>query len=365
MQGLRDGPDPLESQVPHEYQDIVMRILHFYQFHRRLLDETESRYGSEGADEAVINRLTEKAADALRGPYVKLQKEASRVAASFVADRETLLAAKEYTENVLVPVTLCAPLNHRAYGKPLGYPGDYQVMLYYYANSFEGESVFARVLHKFAVEHPLSAGCRTRKELMVEMMDREHQRVIDRDGDDAVFRVANLGCGPAREISDYISSRRTWPGRAIWTLIDQEERALSVAYMTSQAQISKWGSAAELFLLNLSFVQLLSEGVPFQEPGTQDFVFSTGLFDYIRENRAQTLIRALYDLVADGGFLTIGNACAPQDMFWSAEFLVDWTILYRTREEVLRLAALLPENAEVDVVLEPGKAYYFLTVRKP
>jgi len=111
-------------------------------------------------------------------------------------------------------------------------------------------------------------------------------------------------------------------------------------------------------------VQLLSEGVPLQEPGTQDFVLSTGLFDYIRESRAQTLILALYDLLTDGGLLTIGSAAAPQEMFWSAEFLVDWTILYRTRDEMLRLAALLPESAEVDVVMEPGNAYYFLTIRK-
>jgi hypothetical protein len=43
---------------------------------------------------------------------------------------------------------------------------------------------------------------------------------------------------------------------------------------------------------------------------------------------------------------------------------MDWTMLYRTRDEMLRLAGLLPENAEVSVVLEPGGAYYFLLVRK-
>jgi hypothetical protein len=363
-QGLQLGPGPLEEMVPHEYQDVVMRILHFYQFHRRLLDTNERRYRSEGADDSVIRALTVRAADTLREPYIELQREASRVALSFARDRDTLLAAKEYTENIVVPVTLCAPLNNRAYNKPLGYPGDYQVMLYYYANDFEGESVFAKVLHKFAVEHPLSAGVRTRKDLMVEVMDREHQRVIEANGDATEFRVANLGCGPAREVSDFIATKRNWPGRVTWTLIDQEERALSVAYRTGQAEISKWGSSGSLFLLNLSFVQLLSEGVPLQEPGTQDFVFSTGLFDYIRESRAQTLILALYDLLADNGLLAIGNAVAPQDMFWSAEFLVDWTILYRTRDEMLLLAALLPETAEVDVILEPGQAYYFLTIRK-
>jgi len=363
-QGLKLGPGPLESLVPHEYQDVVMRILHFYQFHRRLLDTNEQRYRGEGADESVIHDLTIQAANALREPYIALQREASKVAASFVHDRDTLLAAKEYTENIVVPVTLCAPLNNRAYTKPLGYPGDYQVMLHYYANSFEGDSVFAKVLHKFAVEHPLSNGVRTRKDFMIEIMDREHERVIERHGDATDFKVANLGCGPAREVSDFIAKKQSWPGSVTWTLIDQEEKALSVAYRTGQAEISRWGSSAKLFLLNLSFVQLLSEGVPLQESSTQDFVFSTGLFDYIRESRAQTLILALYDLLAEDGLLAIGNAVAPQEMFWSAEFLVDWTILYRSRDEMLRLAALLPETAEVEVVAEPGQAYYFLMIRK-
>jgi hypothetical protein len=92
---------------------------------------------------------------------------------------------------------------------------------------------------------------------------------------------------------------------------------------------------------------------------------SAGLFDYLREGRAQTLIRGLYELLAPGGLLAVGNAIAPQPMFWTPEFLGDWTLLYRTREEMLRLARLVPDGAEVEVVVEPGNAYYFLLVRRP
>jgi hypothetical protein len=101
-----------------------------------------------------------------------------------------------------------------------------------------------------------------------------------------------------------------------------------------------------------------------REPGSQHFIFATGLFDYIREKRAQTLILSLYDLLADGGLLMIGNAIAPNEFFWATEFLVDWTLLFRTRDEVMNLAALLPESARVDICVEPSNAYCFLRVRK-
>ncbi len=88
------------------------------------------------------------------------------------------------------------------------------------------------------------------------------------------------------------------------------------------------------------------------------------MFDYLRKNRAQTLVRGLYQLLREGGLMAIGNAVAPNDFFWAAEFLADWTLLYRTKEEMLQLADLLPESAEKEVVAEPSGAYYFLLVRK-
>jgi hypothetical protein len=282
----------------------------------------------------------------------------------FLGDREVLITAKEYTETMLVPLALDIPLTNRAYLKPLGYPGDYQVMMYYYNKGFEGDSLFAKVFHRIGVEHPLAHGVCTRKELIVDIMEREHDRVLETRGDSAVFKVASLGCGPAREVADYVARRRSWPGTAEWTLIDQEEEALSVAFRACQREIGEWGSPGHLHLLNLSFVQMINEGVPLNEPGSQDFIYCTGLFDYIKRSKAQTLICALYDLLASGGMMTIGNALAPVDCFWTPEFFGNWTILYRTREEVRGLGDRLPESAEIEVVPEPGNAYFFLNVRK-
>jgi SAM-dependent methyltransferase len=352
------------AKVPRAYREKVTEILHFFQYYRRALDYHERRFRAEGATDSDLLAFAQRTYETLREPYFQLHREASAAAMEFIANREVLIAAKEYTETLLVPLTLDIPLNNRAYLKPLGYPGDYQVMLYYYNKSFEGDSVFAKVFHRIGIEHPLAHGVCTRKDLIVELTRSEHDRVLAERGDSCEFRVASLGCGPAREVSDYVAERRSWPGSATWTLIDQEEEALGVAYRSCKREIGEWGSAAKLDLLNLAFVQMINEGVPLHDPESQDFIYCTGLFDYIKESRGQVLICALYDLLAPGGKMSVGNAKAPQDCFWTPEFLGDWSMIYRTRDEVERLAGKLPEAAEFEVVTEPGNAYNFLNIRK-
>ena len=362
---FREGPSGTYRLVPPAYRAVVGEIAHFLSFYRRSLAEHERRYRAEGHEGLSSLDLAKRAYEAIHTRWWELQLEASRAALECLADREVLLAAKEYTEALVTPIVLESPIGHRAYHKPLGYAGDYQTMLYYYNNAFEGDTSFGKFIHKFFVgEYPLGVGVRTRKDLIVDLMEMEHNRVVVRDGIDASFRVMSLGCGPAREVCEFIARKREWPGDVTWTLIDQEEDALSIAYRDSRRQIGKWNSRGHLNLLNLSFVQLLSEGLPFQAPASQDLVFSAGLFDYLREPRAQSLIRILYDLLAEDGVMAVGNAVAPNEYFWATEFLVDWTLLYRTREEMLLLARMLPNEAERTVVTDASGAYHFLVVRK-
>lgn len=362
---LRDGCGAVERLVPALYRDQMTKAAHFLSHYNRVLGRQEQRFREDGRGEDASRELAERSYQALCEPWWEINVEASRAAVECLGNREILVAAKEYTEALVTPLVMDSTIGFRAYTKPLGYAGDYHVMLSFYANEFEGKTTLGKVIHKFYVDrHPMGRGVRTRKNLIVGLMKEEHERFISTNPGENTFRVVSLGCGPAREVPDFVAQHRTWDGVIAWTLIDQEEEALSVAYRDSRREIGRWGANARLNLLNLSFVQLLSEGVPLQEPGSQHLIFSAGLFDYLRENRAKILIRGLYDLLAPGGLLAIGNAVAPNEFFWNMEFLVDWTLFYRNREELLDLAVLLPAGAECQVVLEPSGGYYFLLVRK-
>jgi trans-aconitate methyltransferase len=363
---IRMGPHRVRSKVPAPFREVVDEAVYFAQHYKRALDDHEARHraaGPAGRDE--LPKLAERALESIREPWKRLGSQGSIVALQCLSSSEALRAAKEYTETALTPLLLDAPMIRRSYTKPLGYPGDYQVMIYYYNNAFEGDSVFGQVFHKLFMEQPLPNGVRTRCDYVVGLMEEQQNRVVARKMDDAIYRVTSLGCGPARESALFARKRRDWPGQAVWTLIDQEEETLSVAFHDTQVELARSGARGQVRCLNVSFAQLFGDvsSMPGLEP--QDLIFSTGLFDYLRETRAQELLLELYGRLAPGGLLAIGNAASPNDHFWEAEFILDWTLLYRTKEEMLRLADKIPRPAEIDVTLEPGNAYYFLLVRKP
>jgi len=362
---LEAGPGPDWALVPAGYRDVLGEAVHFLQYYRRALDRHQRRYGRRGAaGRDRIVGLAERACDAIRPRWVDLCGRASRAALECLADRRVLVAAKEMTETMVTPLLLECPMVRRSYTKPLGYPGDYQVMQYYYENALEGGSVFSRVFHKYFVEHPLSAGVRTRKDLVVEMTLAELERVRGVRGPDSPLRVLSLGCGPGTEIRDFIARHAPWGGPVRWTLVDQDEEALSVAYSAVQGEIARRRADARAVCLNVAFSQILADPAAIAAAGRQDFVFSTGLFDYLSETRARELVRGLAGMLAPGGLLAVGNAIGPNEHFWSPEFVLDWTLLYRTRDEMRRLAADVAGSPEVDVIEEPGGAYWFLLVRQ-
>ena len=357
---LQSGPVNQLAFIPSPYLEALTRAVHFVQYYRKSFDRHEARYRSANID---TTQLANRGLEAIREPWSEICHAASIAGLDCLGYPEIMRAAKECTETMLTPLLLDAPMVHRSYTKPLGYPGDYRVMMYYYDNKLEGGSVFAQVFHKLFIEHPLSNGVRTRCDFVVGLMQKEHDRVIATN-QGGTFRVTSLGCGPARESAEYIAQRRDWSGDAIWTLIDQEDQTLSVAYNDCHREIAKAGARGRIQCLNVSFSQVLDDPtlVPLSDP--QDLIFSVGLFDYLREVRAQELIGGLYDRLAPGGLLTVGNAAGPNEYSWSPEFILDWTLIYRTRDEMLRLTQNLPKGAEIDVVLEPGQAYYFLLIRK-
>ena len=361
---LRAGPEFWRTRIPQAFQDAVGRAVQFLYFYRRVLDRNEARYRARPVrDGDPLASLAHRALAAIREPWAEIQRSASRAAVACLDDRTILLASKRLTETLVTPILSGCPL-YRAYTKPLGYAGDYQVMRYYYDNALEGDSVFAQVFHKFGAEHPLSNGVRTRKDFVVRLMEEEHARYLARGEAEPVFRVASLGCGPAREVSDFIAHRKEWLGQVTWTLIDQEDEALSIAYNDSHRQLMATGAGGSLQCLHLSFVQIMRDPSLLPIESGQHFIFATGLFDYLAEPVAQVLVRTLFDQLAVGGLIALGNAMGPNDHFWTPEFVLDWTMLYRTREEMLRLGQRLPENAEISVEIEPGNAYYFLLIRK-
>jgi hypothetical protein len=97
----------------------------------------------------------------------------------------------------------------------------------------------------------------------------------------------------------------------------------------------------------------------------QDLIYSVGLLDYLSMRRVQELVRALFEKVAPGGQLIIGNmADVAGGNQWPMEFICDWTLHYRSEAEMHDMAALV-SGATMTLRPDPTGRVYLLYITKP
>jgi extracellular factor (EF) 3-hydroxypalmitic acid methyl ester biosynthesis protein len=252
---------------------------------------------------------------------------------SVMNDRDALQATKHFSELVLTPEFRLGSIWDRSYAKPLGYPGDFEIMNQVYSWQRRGTDTYSMLLHRLGLE--VAECIKTRMELVRAQISTT---IADKNPEHPA-RILSLGSGPAREVELVLSNPRGFGGRAIFTFIDQETAALQYAFEKAYPHILHSSGRAQLQCLHLSFTEILRGVNALENLAPQDLIYSLGLIDYLADRRAAALARRLYETLAPGGLLIIGNMNETQlSNLWPMECIADWTLHYRTEEEMLSWA---------------------------
>jgi len=277
-----------------------------------------------------------------------------------------------------------APFFRQILDRPRGYSGDAEMMRYIYRARFEGKTPFGRFWHLRAIRTASACAVRNRKEFLIE-------RILARPG----TSILSLAAGPAEEIraaldrsaSDYAILALDHDLETLRELRDIRDPRFHAALANAFRMIKGEGRIAIPRLLGSlcgkpsqdfrGWRRLLA---PFKYrfdrlPGQGfDLVYSAGLYDYIwpspenGEEKAQALTRFLFDLVAPGGELVIGNfnPSIPRWNRFCMEFLCDWHLVYRTDHELHELAARidLRQVEGLEIVREPEGINSFFVLKK-
>ena len=278
---------------------------------------------------------------------------------SIRADRDVLQATKQFSELVLTPEFSAGEIWNRSYTKPMGYPGNFEIMNQVYSWQPRGSNAYSMLLHRVGLE--VAECIKTRMEVV-----RKHivtamgTKIAERP-----TRIMSLGSGPAREIELALAGARTFDGRVEFTLIDQETAALRYAFEKTYPSIMRMQGRARLQCVNTSFTDILRGFNALDDMPPQDMIYSVGLVDYLADRRAAMLVHRLYNSLAPGGLLIIGNMNeTPLSNLWPMECIVDWSLYYRDQDEMLNWAApLRPAQAWTET--EPTERVRLLFIRKP
>jgi extracellular factor (EF) 3-hydroxypalmitic acid methyl ester biosynthesis protein len=278
------------------------------------------------------------------------------------ATRNEREALREFSLRHLHPLLMEAPWMHRARTKPLGYPGDYEIMNGLYGNHFSGQSLFAKAVNLSFVTTPAAEAVRTRKDLIKERL----HALLDARGATTPSRILTIAAGPAQEVFELLKERKSIDAPLEIVLFDQDKRALSFSYGRLKRVVAqKWEGRVKVVHLHDSIKRLLRGGSSvFSGHGAFDAVFACGLFDYLQLLTAVSLCRTLYSLVAPGGTLYVGNMVPNNPSRWFMEFHLDWYLVYREVSEMLEFARMAAPEASVQILEEPTGVNPFVALTR-
>jgi hypothetical protein len=337
--------------VPAEYRRLCADVAFMLTRYRRVLDDAEGAAARGGpADRRRLEELTARCAESFTAEFRELWREGYASVLPLLGDRRAVGAAKRLTEQLVTPHLLDGPIWRRSYEKPLGYPGDFQVMQYVYDGTDQGDSAYARLCHRVGIEVGMCV--RTRMQMIAERLTG----LLAGDGE--ALRVASLGCGPAVEVAAALGGLPQHRA-AVFTLIDQDRVALDRAYANVLPLVNARAPRLQADLLQLSFGQLLAGTAALRHLPPQDMIYCAGLIDYLPEQQAQGLVAALFGRLAPGGTLVVGNMKAGTDNVWPLGFVLDWELIYRDEAQMHGLAALT-KPAAVELALDPTGYNYLL-----
>jgi len=265
---------------------------------------------------------------------------------------------RAYFRAQVLPLITHSPLLRRAYEKPLGYAGDYEMMNMLYREHAEGDSLFARALNVYGAQEPAAQANINR----LDYLGAKVRAQVEASGGERV-RLASIGCGPARELSLLLERSPELGPMLDVALIDQEERVITYCERTLGPLAASTGARVQF--IRESIRRLLTARQLATALGERDFVYSAGLFDYLNERSFNALLGALYGTLVPGGQLAIGNVAANNPTRWFMEYCLDWFLIHRSPADLLAFAGRLdPAPTRLEVDAEPLGVNLFLRVWK-
>lgn len=236
-----------------------------------------------------------------------------------------------------------SPHLRRCLEKPLGYAGDYLMMEGVCSRpSGATTSLGAWLDAWFYEDFPPFVSVRHRRDMVAALLSEEHER--------GAARILNVACGGVPELAALDHRVRF----AEIVLLDQDADALRFA----RTRLDGRHADARVTTINMPIRQLNVEA-----GGQFDVVYSMGLYDYLSDRQARRLTGTLWDMVASGGLLVIGNFQGHHWARYVMEAVMDWFLVYRNDDDMKALGRCV-SGARMRVVQDPSGLLNLLQLRK-
>ena len=258
------------------------------------------------------------------------------------------------------PLLEVGVLQHAARFKPRGYAGDFE-MLARICDGYRCDHPLGRAFDEFFQNQAAPQAVRARTEQIAaaiasDCLSRERR----------AYRVVSVGSGPALDVSRAVGMLPEARRSAVRvTLLDMDPDALDFARARLDPLLPG-GAAGTLTCIRTNLFRLPQEADPNVAVEPADFLVCSGLFDYLEDEPAASMLGWFWEQLAPGGSLLVGNFAPHNPTRAYMEWIGNWYLLYRTAAALGELAARagIP-SGQVTVGSERLGVDLFLVARNP
>jgi len=337
--------------LPDDFLSLVYELRTYLTNVKENVDELEERIHSAANS---VKKSYLKAAEMVLGNDVvpKIRDYSIRLHAidKKLTDENQRTLAKEVFRRELHDFFKSGSFINRAWQKPRGYAGDYVMMNQIYENTFEGQTLFAKLIHKWGVNETSSLSVRYRKDYLIDKI--KHAKSIT-----GPVIVGSVACGPAREICDFLEQiQPEKSSNYTFVLMDQDKEALLSAKRRLNNIKFKRGVISEIILLPISVKSILEGSAVANELKGIKFnlLYTAGLYDYLTQPVAKFLTKELYSWVDIKGELIVGNFHPDNPTHTISEYAADWSLIHRNEDDMYDLVDGLKYSSKKVQVDEVG-----------
>lgn len=245
-------------------------------------------------------------------------------------------------------------INRTVCSKPLGYPGDYTIMNYFYNfhNRYLGNSSYEKFINYYSCNIPDALSVVKRKDFF-------RKKILKTLHTKNSARILSIGSGPGRELIELTQEGRvTKPLHFV--CLDFEERALDYMRREIKKVDSKKRTHLNLKFINRNLLGLIKDKNIKSELGKYDLIYSSGLFDYLSDKVASKILETLCELLDKEATLIICNADEKNAKHRGYyEMLGDWQLNYRTQEGMLSWTKGIQSTQDIKFI-RPDRKNLFL-----
>ena len=272
-----------------------------------------------------------------------------------------LTTHKVFARREIHPLILCSPFIHRAFSKPLGYAGDYEMVNMLLRDPWEGASTYAKIINAVILR---SDGAQAHRNRIVKLYHYLEQEAIRVQALGRPLRVLNVACGPCAEVLQFITSS-VHSQNCELTLLDFNAETLEYTRVKIEEAVRASGRQLTVVFLHKSIHELLLEAKGRRDnpaAPTHDFVYCAGLFDYLSDRICARLLDLFYRWIEPGGLVVATNVHPRNPVRYVLEHLLEWNLIYRDQAQLL---GIKPAASDSIVSDEATKMNLFLESRKP